>query len=82
MAICVGMQALMERSEENDGVECLALIPEVRYFGEQHRDANGEYQSPHMGWNEVSPCESHPARYSAAFAFYFGTLPWCRATRP
>ena len=37
------MQALMARSEENDGVECLGTIPgEVRYFGEQHRDANGE----------------------------------------
>ena len=62
LAICVGMQALMARSEENDGVECLGTIPgEVRYFGEQHRDANGErLKVPHMGWNEVSPCESHP----------------------
>ena len=34
LAICVGMQALMERSEENDGVDCLGLIPgEVRFFG-------------------------------------------------
>ena len=62
LAICVGMQALMARSEENEGVECLGTIPgEVRYFGDQHRGANGErLKVPHMGWNEVSPCESHP----------------------
>ena len=62
LAICVGMQALMARSEENEGVECLGTIPgKVRYFGDQHRDANGErLKVPHMGWNEVSPCESHP----------------------
>ena len=62
LAICVGMQALMAQSEENEGVECLGAIPgEVRYFGVQHRDANGErLKVPHMGWNEVSPCESHP----------------------
>ena len=30
LAICVGMQALMARSEENDGVECLARFP-VRF---------------------------------------------------
>ena len=41
LAICVGMQALMARSEENEGVECLGTIPgEVRYFGDQHRDVN------------------------------------------
>ena len=34
LAICVGMQALMDRSEENDGVDCLGLVPgEVRFFG-------------------------------------------------
>ena len=62
LAICVGMQALMARSEENEGVECLSTIPgDVRHFGDQHRGANGErLKVPHMGWNEVSPCESHP----------------------
>ena len=27
LGICVGMQALMERSEENDGVDCIGLFP-------------------------------------------------------
>ena len=34
LGICVGMQALMERSEENDGVDCIGLFPgQVRFFG-------------------------------------------------
>lgn len=27
LGICVGMQALLERSEENDGVDCIGLFP-------------------------------------------------------
>jgi len=32
LGICVGMQALLERSEENDGVDCIGLFPgQVRF---------------------------------------------------
>src|SRR5690606_27079166 len=32
--ICVGLQAMMDRSEENGGVDCLGLFPgQVRFFG-------------------------------------------------
>ena len=35
LAICVGMQALMESSEENGGVDCLGILPgKVEFFGE------------------------------------------------
>lgn len=62
LAICVGLQALMTRSEENDGVACLDIIPgEVRYFGHPLRDASGSrLKVPHMGWNEVRQCSRHP----------------------
>ncbi len=62
LAICVGMQALMTRSEENDGVDCLDIIPgEVRYFGNPLTDASGErLKVPHMGWNEVQQVADHP----------------------
>lgn len=62
LAICVGMQALMSRSEENGGVTCLGMVPgEVRYFGDAHRDAQGgRLKVPHMGWNEVSQVSEHP----------------------
>ena len=62
LAICVGMQALMTRSEENAGVDCLDLIPgNVRYFGSSLNSAEGErLKVPHMGWNEVHQTRDHP----------------------
>ncbi len=62
LAICVGMQALMEHSEENGGVDCLGLIPgSVRYFGDDLRDESGaRLKVPHMGWNEVRQTMGHP----------------------
>ena len=61
LAICVGMQALMTRSEENAGVDCLDLIPgNVRYFGSSLNSAEGErLKVPHMGWNEVHQTRDH-----------------------
>jgi imidazole glycerol-phosphate synthase subunit HisH len=62
LAICVGLQALMTHSEENDGVDCLDIIPgEVRYFGKPLQDDNGaRLKVPHMGWNEVQQTMDHP----------------------
>ncbi len=59
-AICVGMQALMARSEENNGVDCLGLLDgQVRYFG--HAIApEKKLKIPHMGWNQVHQVKSHP----------------------
>jgi glutamine amidotransferase len=61
LAICIGMQALLNSSEENDGVDCLQILPgDVRYFGAEHRDSNGDkLKVPHMGWNRVSQVK-HP----------------------
>ena len=75
LAICVGMQALMERSEENDGVDCLGLVPgEVRFFGHPLVDAGGQrLKVPHMGWNEVQQVRGHPlwAGIADGARFYF-----------
>lgn len=62
LAICVGMQALMTRSEENGGVNCLDIIPgEVRFFGNPLVDEQqGRLKVPHMGWNEVRQVMDHP----------------------
>jgi glutamine amidotransferase len=62
LAICVGMQALMQRSEENHGVDCLGLLPgEVRYFGDKLTDPTGvRLKVPHMGWNQVVQTREHP----------------------
>ncbi|MEM1110707.1 MAG: imidazole glycerol phosphate synthase subunit HisH [Pseudomonadota bacterium] len=62
LAICVGLQALMTRSEENNGVDCLDIIPgEVRFFGHPLTDSDGQrLKVPHMGWNRVRQTRSHP----------------------
>jgi len=62
LGICVGMQSMMTRSEENGGVDCLNLFPgQVRFFGEDLRDAAGEkLKVPHMGWNQVQHTRAHP----------------------
>jgi len=62
LAICVGFQALMDFSEENDGVSCLGLARgKVKYFGENLTEADGErLKVPHMGWNCVEQTIDHP----------------------
>jgi len=75
LAICVGLQAMMTSSEENNGVDCLGMIPgEVRYFGNPLVDAQGErLKVPHMGWNEVRQVSAHPLWNNIADGerFYF-----------
>ena len=62
LAICVGMQALMDHSEENGGVDCLGLLPgKVRQFDNHMQDEDGaRLKVPHMGWNCVAQQSSHP----------------------
>lgn len=61
LAICVGMQALMGRSEENNGVDCLAMFPgEVKFFGKDLNDGVGNrLKVPHMGWNQLHQTIDH-----------------------
>ena len=62
LAICVGMQALMEHSEENNGVDCIGLLEgRVKRFPGASRNAEGELlKVPHMGWNNVYQTRPHP----------------------
>ena len=61
LAICIGMQALMDHSEENNGVDCLGLFPgEVKFFGKRLQDADGsKLKVPHMGWNQLHQTSDH-----------------------
>lgn len=61
LAICLGMQALLGRSEENHGIDALNIIPgQARFFGSPV-DANGtRLKVPHMGWNTVHQTYQHP----------------------
>lgn len=59
--ICMGLQVLMEFSEENDGTQLLGLIPgQVRRFGELKDGQGRRLKIPHMGWNQVCQRQSHP----------------------
>jgi len=59
LGICLGMQALLTDSEENDGIACLNIFPgHARRFADHMLDANGNVlKIPHMGWNQV---KQHP----------------------
>ena len=50
LGICLGMQILFERSDEDGGVDTLGIVPgRVRRFP----DVEG-FKVPHMGWNSVT----------------------------
>lgn len=64
LGICMGMQVLLEHSEEHDGVECIGL-----YKGNTHAfagriaetDEHGErLKIPQMGWNRIHHTQDHP----------------------
>ncbi len=55
LGVCVGMQMLLEHSEEQD-TPSLGLIPgRVRKFSlaGRHQPDGSRYKVPHMGWNTV-----------------------------
>jgi len=61
--VCVGMQVLLESSAENDGVECLGILPgKVEYFGDALSGIKSaeKFKIPHMGWNQVHQEIEHP----------------------
>ncbi|WP_053981843.1 imidazole glycerol phosphate synthase subunit HisH [Marinagarivorans algicola] len=70
LAICVGLQALMQSSEENGGVECLSAFEgEVKGFAstpgfnlicDESSHSGERLKVPHMGWNQVQQKQAHP----------------------
>lgn len=62
LGICIGMQALLQHSEENDGIDCLGILPgNVVRFPKGLKDSqNNKLKIPHMGWNEVIKCKQSP----------------------
>ena len=56
LGVCLGMQALLDISEENQETECLGIMPgKVVHFPDDMRDddAGNRLKIPHMGWNQV-----------------------------
>jgi glutamine amidotransferase len=60
LGICLGMQLLFERSEENGMTEGLNLLPgEVVRFSGKTEDGES-YKVPHMGWNRLRFRQTSP----------------------
>lgn len=66
LGVCLGMQVLLERSDENGGVNALGLIPgSVVRFPDPAPEQEGaphaeRLKVPHMGWNQVRQSRPHP----------------------
>ena len=74
LGICVGMQMLLEHSEENGGVDGLGLFPGgVHFFGNDLHEQGQRLKVPHMGWNQVQQTIDHPLwhRIDQDARFYF-----------
>jgi glutamine amidotransferase len=61
LGICLGMQALLSHSEENNGIHTLGLFSgEVKHFDSPISPNGEKLKVPHMGWNEVKQHCEHP----------------------
>ena len=62
LGICMGLQVLLTRSEENDGTDLLGLYPgQVKRFDGTAMGDNGlPLKIPHMGWSPVRQVQAHP----------------------
>ena len=68
LGVCLGLQLLMDHTEEGDG-PCLGIVP-----GKVKRFESGDgMKVPHMGWNSVDVRSPHPALagISQSSHFYF-----------
>ena len=59
--ICMGLQVLVDFSEENEGTDLLGVLRgRVVRFSNDMRDSDGlALKIPHMGWNGVNPVRPH-----------------------
>jgi glutamine amidotransferase len=65
LGICLGMQLLFERSEE-EGAECLGIIPgQVRRL-----EPTRERPVPHMGWSKLSLYGSVPGFSDGDYVYF------------
>ncbi|MBW2560177.1 MAG: imidazole glycerol phosphate synthase subunit HisH [Deltaproteobacteria bacterium] len=55
LGICLGAQITLGESEEDNGTDCLGIIP-----GTAKRFRSVHIKIPHMGWNDISIVRPHP----------------------
>lgn len=61
LGICLGLQSLMDHSDEDGGIAGLGIIPgKVLRFESNIKDGNGVlFKIPSMGWNQVFQTQPH-----------------------
>ncbi|WP_119395792.1 imidazole glycerol phosphate synthase subunit HisH [Salinibius halmophilus] len=60
LGICVGMQAMLQHSQENGGVDALGIFNgEIQRLKGGLDESGNPLKIPHMGWNQVAQAE-HP----------------------
>ena len=62
LGICLGLQVMMDFSEEDGGTPGLGLLPgQVKRFPGPHIDpvSNERLKVPHMGWNQLHQARPH-----------------------
>ena len=57
LGICMGLQVLFTHSDENEGIDCLNILPGTVT---QFQLDNPELKIPHMGWNQIEQTQTHP----------------------
>ncbi len=85
LGICLGMQALLDHSEEDGGVDGLGVVPgEVRRFVRPEGFDPASFKIPHMGWNEVIQERDHPIWHGIPqrSRFYFVHSYYAAPARP
>jgi glutamine amidotransferase len=69
LGICMGMQVLMDYSDENKGTNCLGIIQgKVKKF---KKNINTRIKIPHMGWNKIIIKKDHPVWHKIENESYF-----------
>ena len=75
LGICVGMQALMDTSEENGGVDCIGLLPgQVRFFGKDLHEGGEHLKVPH-NLRLLQPHQCRQLRDSNAIRWHLKRVP-------
>ena len=69
LGICMGMQVLMDFSDENNGTQCLSVIKgKVEKLKSQK---NNKIKIPHMGWNKIIKKNDHPIWHNIKDGSFF-----------
>ena len=70
LGICMGMQVLFERSDENNGTDCLGVFPgSIHHLSRLGKPRAGR-KIPHLGWNQVRQSD-HPMWHGISDNAYF-----------